>query len=244
MTSKEKLKPIYTDDYYRMEKLVKDEKFQNKLQILLSSYKEIGAEIPRAGVKNLDGFLRWTNNFWNKYSKLERSGVSEENLPQLFGYWADDILAEFSLDIKNRKYSDFLELYVFFKRDHLKESFFEVRWIRNKETDTMELFIQIYPHTKREHISAFWDDIVMDQKHLSGYIGKSKKWENFDRDLEIYTIYKKIKSQRPNKRALQSETPLDFAIWGELTIKYRSLKLSDIRKAISRIEKLEAKPSS
>ncbi len=105
----------------------------------------------------------------------------------------------------------------------------------------MELFIQIYPHTKREHISAFWDNIVVDQKYLSGYIGKSKKWENFDRDLEIYEVYKNIKSNKPNKESMRSKYPMDREIYIQLHNKYSRLKLSDIRKSISKIAKLELK---
>jgi hypothetical protein len=243
MTSKANLKPIYTTDYYKMEKLIQNKKFQNKLEVLLSSYKAIGSPIPKSGVKNLDGQMEWINNFWKKYYERKKTGLNEQELPQLWGYWIDDILTEFKLDPKNSKYSDFLESYIFFGKKHLNESFFETRWIRNQETDKMELFIQIYPHTKREHISAFWDEIVKDQKYLPEYIGKSKKWENFDRDLEIYTIYQKIKSERPSKRALLSGHSLDFTIWGELTTKYPNLRLGDVRKAISRIEKLETKPA-
>lgn len=241
MTSKTNLKPVYSTDYYKIEKLVKDKVFQSRLQSLLDSYKQINSPLPKSGVKNLDGQMEWINTFWKRYYEFKKTGLTEEELPQLWGYWIDDILAEFNLDPKNRKYSDFLESYIFFNRKHLNESFFETRWIRNQETDKMELFIQIYPHTKREHLSAFWNEIIKDQKYLSGYIGKSKKWENFDRDLEIYTIYKKIKSERLSERALQSEDPLDFVIWGELTTKYHNLKLTDIRKAIFRIEKLETK---
>ena len=73
------------------------------------------------------------------------------------------------------------------------------------------------------------------------YLGKSKKWETFDRDLEIYTAYEKLRSGRTEKRAEDFGGALDQHVWSEMRKKYKKLKLDDVRRAVSRVAKLDLK---
>ena len=241
MPSKKKENPIYTNDYYRMAKLTRNAVFKAKLKKLLENYEEIGCPIPKGGFKNHDQHIKWLNTLFDKHEKMERANMEEEFLPPIIGYWRDDILTEFGFDPKNSKYTDFLDSYILFGKKNLEEYSFETRWIRNTETDKMELFIHVYPYTKREHVSKYWKHVVKEQEHMPEYLGKSKKWETFDRDLEIYTAYEKLRSGRTEKRAEDFGGALDQHVWSEMRKKYKKLKLDDVRRAVSRVAKLDLK---
>jgi hypothetical protein len=241
----DKLKPIYSKDYYRMEKLVSDPKFKKQVRDMLAEYKRIGAPLPPRPL-TYDQYLEWLNQFWNALSKLDTFDQYELPPP---GNFLENLLEEFDFNPRNqenRKFEDFLEAHVFRGQEHLHETLFEIRWIRNKETDKMELFLKIEPYTRKEHVEAFWDEIEKDQKHFPEYLGKSKEWSSFERDLYIFRTYEEIRNQMPARMKsvgknwkVKGFRPVDFAVKLEVCEKYPNLSLSTIRKAIIRVGELD-----
>jgi hypothetical protein len=167
-----------------------------------------------------------------EYESVEK--IRADFLPPLYGAVFGDILEHFNIDRNDRKFHDFLEFYVFLDRTEYPTSLFGVRWIRNEKTKNMELFIQLFGHTKKEDVVNNWEFIAKDQQHLPGYMGKSKEWENFDRDMEIYGMYKKLNEDNPGKRQKMS---VDKEIYCELVSKYKSLTLASIRNTITKTAK-------
>jgi hypothetical protein len=264
----EKLKPIYSKDYYRMEKLVHDPNFKKRVREMLNWYAQIGAPVPSKPME-YSGYLEWLNKFWDAYTKLDMGEVAnkqkqiqentaipneekywvimemrDKTLPPTPGKFLEDLLEQFGHDPKNQKFDDFLEAYIFRGKKHLSESLFTIIWKRNTKSDKMELFIQLEPHTRKEHIEAFWDQIEDDLKHLPGHLGKSKEWKTLDRDLEVFNEYEALKKSIPKGSKLHSNKhggnrhPLDIQVWQKLYGKYPELTLSMVRKAVTRVAAL------
>lgn len=241
-------KPIYTDDYYRLEKLVSDPAFKAKVDALFTLYKEEGCPIPDKLFKTYQEYEAWLKVFWERHKAAEQQEWMDEFITP--GQFLEDRLREAGLDHKNSKYKEFLTFHVFLGRPYLLERAFNLRWIRNRKTGTPELFIQLLPHTKKEHIEARWGDIVREMERLPDYMGKSKPWVNFERDLEIFQTYQSVKEERERSgkksnsrwKKDQGVQPLDYEVLSYLGEKYPNLKLGDIRKAVSRVAKLDAPP--
>lgn len=269
MPKKPQPDPIYTDDYYRLEKLVNDSRFQKRIQQQRALYKQLGCPIPARGFRKYQRYIAWLNKFWAAHAKIEYGELARERqliqnnpslserekfqqaaeaeerlLPLPPGNFFEELLQEFALDPRNEKYKDFLEGYTFLGKKHLSEPFFRISYKRNEKTDEWELFIQLYPYTKQEHINAFWGEIAQDQQRLKGWRGKNKKWEQFDRDLHIFNVYQEIKSTMPGKRVTKASGffAIDVAVWNTLRkvdkVRFKDLTLSQVRKAVTRIASL------
>lgn len=272
MQPRKKARPIYTDDYYRMEKLVNDPIFKKKVKGLRVVYEKAGCPLPSKGFEKYREYMDWLNVFWDAFTKIERGALAQEIkriqedpavsedkkywkimnahdqlLPPTPGKFLEDCVREGGLDYKNRKYKDFLELHVFLGRLHLSEPLFNIRWIRNQKTEKMELFIQLLPHTKKEHIETFWTEVSKEVERLPGYLGKNKPWDTFERDLEIYHTYQQVKDERPKDQKRASPTwpqeggpmPLDYETLMRVCEKHKGLTLSAVRKAVTRIAELD-----
>lgn len=225
-TRTKELEPIYSLDYYRMEKLVKSHHFQARLQELRASWKKWGVPMPAEGFERVKEYYAWRDRLlavYNKHFQSEdvaqavkqvdndpslsamekywrRTEVQDEHLPLLPWSVMDQLLKEVHLDPKNKKYQEFLTRYIFFRQEKLLETLLSTWWKDNKKTGEKELFLKLEPHTKREHILALWDKIAEEQKKLLGYRGKNKPWKSFDRDFEIYTVRQEVKATMRSKR--------------------------------------------
>ena len=238
--------PAYTDDYYRVETMIQNPLFKKKMSDFFAEREKMGYPIPKKGFKTWDQYIDWGKDFWKRYSELEKT-VPEDELPTDLWEFQQEILTDAELDWKNKKYVDFLDSYMFFGVRHLCEELFVIKWIRNTETDKMELFLQLHPHTRREHILKFWDEISKEQKYLPGYTGKNKERTAFDRKLNIHRTHEEVRKKVLKESAINSEVrrkkPLDRETFIEMENKPRNLTLSKIRKANSQINKLKKKPS-
>lgn len=243
MASKKQTKPVYTADYYRIEKVVSDPGFKAKVKELRAAYAKAGCPLPAKPFEKYRDYRDWLDLFWERHMAAERDRTEEPITP---GRFLDDRLIEAGLDHRNDKFKKALEAHVFYGRPHLTERLFVLRWMRSKPTSEPELFIQLLPHTKKEHIEAHWGEIAEEMKRLPGHLGKSKRWETFERDLEIYRTYQQVKDERMNSGERSGKgwmykgkpQPLDYEISSRMSEKYPNLTLAAIRKAISRIEEL------
>lgn len=229
---KDKSGLIYSDNYYKFEIVIRNKSFQSRIKKFLSEYKAFGFPVPKTGFSSYDEYLKWEYPFYKKYAELRKINGTK-NLPPLPGEFQEKILKDFKLDPRNKDFSFFIEQYLFFGKKHFMENTSSICWKKDEKNDKWELFIQIHPHTKLEHIKAIWDKIQEDQKLMSGYIGKNKKRETFYRDLEIYDVYEQEKKNRKNK--IRS---VDDLVYSKLSSKYPRLTLSDIRKAHAKVSAL------
>jgi hypothetical protein len=133
------------------------------------------------------------------------------------------------------KFRDFVEWYIFLNRKDFLSPIMRVNMTRDPKTGEKKMFVQIFEYTKKEDLVNNWDFIADMQKYLPGYIGKSKQWESFDRDFEVYSLYKKLREEKENDNNFTFN--LDTEIYVQLHHKYKELTVNNIRDIISRTAK-------
>lgn len=249
---------IYDENYYKAQTMINDIWFIKKTAWLKKRFADFGCRVPPQGFRTHRQYQAWHKKYWGIHSEVSgskefldrkkaiyggRETISNEEhitiekleadfLPPMFGAVFGDILEHYGINRDDCKFREFLELYIFRGKTEYSTPLLTVRWIRNKKTDQMELFIQILGHTKKEDVEKNWDFIVRDQKQLSGYVGKNKKWESFDRDIEIYTLYKKLRTKKRDDIC-----PADREVYIELHKKYKSLTLMQVRSVVTKTAK-------
>ncbi len=250
---------IYDINYYRAQAILKDSWFVDKIIWLRRRFAEVGCSVPPYGFKKYSDYEKWNNKFWDIYIKMSQSdeflskekeitggkekysskeyfeleAFKEKFLPPIYGEIFREILEHFDIEPDDKGFRDFLEQYVFFGNNEYPNTRINTVFIRSEKTNKMELFVRIFGYTKKEDIIKNWHFIAHDQKSLPDYIGKSKKWESFDRDIEIYNLYKKLKNKKSNGQKI----PLDMDIYAELHHEYEKIGINTIRNIISKTAK-------
>lgn len=264
MAKKTKTPPsrkIYDENYYKAQIMLADIWFVKKIAWLKKRFADFGCRVPPQGFRTHRQYQAWHKKYWNIHSKVSgskeflkkkeaiysgRKTISVEEytaiekleadfLPPMFGAVFGDILEHNKIDRDDRKFREFLELYIFRGKTEYSAPLLNVQWVKNKKTNEAELFIQILGHTTKEDIERNWDFITRDQKHLTNYIGKNKKWESYDRDIEIYTLYKKLRAGNSKNR--NDVCPIDQEVYIELHKKYKSLTLMQVRSVVTKTAK-------
>lgn len=258
---------MYDRNYYKAQVMLRDPWFVEKADWLRNRFAKVGCPLPEKPFKKYQEYLDWNTKFWDRYSEMERSPeflaekqkitggkekipleeyraleeFREQFLPPIYGQTFSEILEHFKIDRNDEGFKSFLELYFFFGQTEYPTRLFNIIWKRNEKTDEFELFIRIYGHTKKEDIMDHWEWIAREQKIMKDFIGKSKAWKAFDRDIEIYNCYKKLKEsgliRRSNKAAFYGITALDKDTWTVLHKKYHKLTIGDVRRIVSRTAK-------
>lgn len=252
---------IYDQNYYKAQAMLRDPWFKKKVKWLTARFTEVGCPLPEGGFKKYAQYEKWREKFWDTHSRMSQDDgykarvaeitggkkkitldeynavevFRERYLPPLYGAVIGDILEHFKIDRHDRQFHQFIELYIFLGKTDYPTTLFNVKWIRNQKTDQMELFIQLFGHTKKEDLLNNWDFISRDQHYLPGYLGKSKKWETFDRDLEIYTAYKALKD--PNIKRSSNGKALDYKMLQKVSEKWPELTITRIRSIVTKTAK-------
>ncbi|RJQ33041.1 hypothetical protein C4572_00090 [Candidatus Parcubacteria bacterium] len=265
---------IYTPEYYKMQAIIRDPWTIDKIAWLKKRFTEVGCPLPRNGFKHYKQYLAWNDRYWKRYSEMQRlkeyhegrikiTGGKErispeefwqlqdfdyEFLPPVYGAIYREIFEYFKLPTNNSYYHDFFEAYIFFGKTDYSISPFRIRIIRNQKTGKFEFFIQLFGHTRKEDIINRWDFIATEQKNSANLIGKSagknKEWETLDRDIEVYKIYKEIKSNHEIARerdigfqSIFKARSVDTKIFTQIHEKYPKLTITAIRSIVRRTKK-------
>ena len=252
---------VYNQGYYKAQAMLRDDWFKEKMKWLRKRFAEVGCPVPTEGYTTNEEYRAWQGGYWKRYSEmnqdeyykaksLEITGgkqfISREELDQLedlqyqylppmYGGIFSEILKHFDIDPKDQQFKYFLEFYMFRGRTELPSSNFSVRLSRHPKTNELELLVKIHGFTKKEDIMNNWDFIIEDQKYLSDYQGKSKEWVEFERDLEIYKLWKVIKREKSNRQGLWQAVDMD--IYAQLHQKYPEITVTSIRRIILKTAK-------
>jgi len=253
---------IYNQDYYKPQAMLRDTWFIKKIAWLKNRFAEVGCSIPESGFQNYREYTLWRDKYWKRYSELIASQEFKESrnkitggqekiswktlekleeyeknfLPPVYGADFREILEHFKIDLDNKRFYDFIERHVFLGMNHYPESTFTIKLSRNNKTRKLEMYLRIFGYTKQEDIMNAWKLISKEQKYLPEFLGKSKKWETFERDLEIYNLYKRIRAASPRKREGYLNST-DTKIWVELHKKYPELTITSIRTIVAKAKK-------
>lgn len=251
-----KQRTVYNQPYYQAQAMIRESWFIERVDWLRKRFDEVGCPVPIEGFATNDEYEVWREIYWNRYTEMNKSeeykakqfaisggkeklsyeefmaleDLRDTYLPPMYGGVFREILEHYKLDHKDQQFKYFLEFYVFRGRRELPQSNFSIRLARHHRTNELELLIKIKGFTKKEDIMAGWDFIAKEQKHLPDYQGKSKEWVEFERDLEIYNLYKQL--HQDGKR--NNKDPYDKVIMGKVQEKYDWLELSLIRKIVER----------
>lgn len=251
---------IYHQNYYRAQAILRDPWFKEKAAWLKKRLSDAGCPLPARPFKTYREFLKWNDTFWKRFSEIEHSpefikekeritggkdrisieeyseleDLREQLLPPMYGQVFRDILNYFRIGKDDDAgFRDFLEHYFFYGKTEYSTSLFAISFKRNEKTDEFELFVRIYGHTKKEDIVRDWEWIAQEQKRLKDYVGKNKAWETFNRDMEIYDLYKALREESGKKRHKKWQST-DMWIYSDLHDRYPDLTTENIRTIVSR----------
>lgn len=207
---KNKKRKILDDYHYRFQIILNNSRFNKRIEELRSLFEKFNCAIPKNGFANWTEVQRWRDKLGTEYSKVVRSEKyqldkqkivalndftklekwEKENTPPVA--WmsnAKEILSDFGLDSKDKINQDILRNYILFRRYKDSRIISKLRLTRNKKTNDLELWLRIYPYTQQKDLR--WKEIEKAKKILPGYVGKTKGKKYFNRDYEIYRLYRK-----------------------------------------------------
>jgi len=273
MTNDKQKGQLILDDYhYQVKMMMGDQYFKDSIDQLLNRFESFNCPVPRDGFKKYDEYSKWNDKYWNKFAEIRYGKKYKDNfkritqekkswgldvqnkieefennfLPPIYGRYFEEILNHFNI-VNNRKgFHDFLINYVFFKKTEYPHPSFNITWRRNKKSNEPELYLRIFGYTKKEDIEKYWPEIEKEKKMLPDYHGKSKERKNFDRDLQIFKLYKEIKSRKTaiskNKgEEIYCNKRIDEEIYSIINGQYGDLEWENIRKIITKMRRLEEK---
>lgn len=264
-----KNKPILDDHYYKVQMLINDPYFKKSISWLLARFNEIGCPVPEKGFKTYKDYENWNKKYWDKRSeminsddyKIKVNKITKEKeswdsetqkkledfkynyLPPVYGAYFRDILNHFGITLDFDGFRDFLVNYVFFKKDEYPHTTYSMMLQRNKNTNEIELYLRIFGYTKKEDIERIWPKIEEQKKSLPDYYGKNKEKKLFNRDLEIYSLYKEFNSNKPQKKGenIYENKRVDEKICIAISEQYGDIEWENVRKIISRMRILDKK---
>jgi len=227
---KNKKRVILDDYYYKFKVIIKNPKFIKRIKELHDLFDKYGCGIPKEGFSDWKETREWRERLAAKYSTIvrresyqnERNKITglkktltqeefsklkkweKENTPPI--NWMEnviEILDEFRLDPKNKTNQEIVRNFILYRVYKDPRYISKMRLTRNEKTGELELWVRIYPYTQKGDIK--WKEIEKIKKMLPGYVGKTKKKDNFDRDLEIYFLYRELLSETKGdeKKAFQ-----------------------------------------
>ena len=259
---------IYNDKYKKTKAMLQDEKFKQSIKNIKTIFARFDSPLPKGGFKDNAEYEKWREKYYlsrsnrtnralyekKKYEitrgkkKLTHEQVlrlrklEDEFFPPLYGYIFDDILKQQGVDPNDEGYRSFLEQYVFFGDEEYFENPLSIHWIRNKDTDKMELFIQIFPHTIEEDIKSYWSEIKKDQQILKRNEGdhtdRNRKQIFINREIWIIKKSKQLKAKRQGKNVRakrgQESQSIEATIMRTLPKRFGTVTYGNLRMILKR----------
>jgi hypothetical protein len=275
----QKERDIFDERHYRAQAMLRSKKFKEMIAWLKGKFVEFDRSVPTEGFKTIQEYLDWNKRWWGKWAELrygteykkafyEITGgndtftleqaarireFEERFLPPVYGKYFDTILQEFNIDPDDKGYQDFLERHIFFNESDYPHDLLSIVWHRDTLKEPFKLYLEILPTTKLEDVVKYWDDVTNEQKLLPGFKKRNRAWENFERDIEIYMLYKDLKDKlsadgKQRKSSIRLDAAfdkgkpyqisrLDNEIYEKIREKHGEITFDAIRTAISRAKK-------
>jgi hypothetical protein len=226
-----KVRLIFDDDFYRLGAVLLSEKYQGLEREFRNKYKELGLSIPSGGFDKQEDYRGWL-----------KKAMRLKNTNDLPGKMIEDILTQFNLDPKNEKYRMGLVWRIFFKKEFDEKFYYlqhPINLILRKHRGSKELWVKVYPWTKKEDYIDLWKEIKSIQPQLKGYRGKEKFQITFKRDFAVYQLYLKTKKLKPKKSIMEDMSA--FPEYEPISKLFKDEYFDDyIRSITSRFNKLLA----
>ncbi len=185
----------FDDRHYIIEAICKSSKYRKRLKEINKKLeeKEKGLSIPPKGfgVKSVEGYHKWTG-------KIHKHGITTSMLLK-------EILRAFDVDEGSKELQLGLMWKVYLgKKKAPMNKLYHIRPEYDSNRKMVKLWVEIKPWTNKEDLN--WNNISQFQKQLPNYIGKNKPWDNFERDVELYKLYLKVKRDTQNNKQRKKYT--------------------------------------
>ncbi len=255
MTSRGEVDPVYDANYYKVQKILLDKKFQERIKAFKGWFEQFGCPIPTRGFRDLKAYDAWNEGLqktyfkWHKSKKFrdavkEITGGSDRITPEqqrqiydledtmlptvTYKRYFDTILADIGLDPKNQDDRDWLEEHIFFNRQGYEKPKFLVKFIvADKEKGTEpELWVRYFGYTRPSDVVS--EAIEDFQKLLPDYRGKNKAKDEslIVRDREVYEVWLEVKKANPFKGRDRRERGQSIAVITAKKLKKKYPKLN------------------
>jgi hypothetical protein len=245
-------KTVYNTLHYQLKALLKNPEFLKDIQNLKDIFTSFDVPIPETGFENRDQYDQWRDRYWEvrgmklaspeylteverltgnegklssgNYDKLQV--IKESMIPLVYLDYLHNLLEKYGFNIKDKKLKHFIERYFFFNQQELKEHPLHITHKRNEKTGSSELFIKIEPWTTKKDLENAWTSIKEEQSIYEDYIERNVPWAEFDRDIEIYKLYKEVLKTRKVTKIKAA----DIYVYAQLHKKYPEINNDLIRK--------------
>jgi hypothetical protein len=245
-------KTVHNKIHYQIKALLKNPDFIQDIQELKEILEKYNLYIPKEGFNTQGQFSLWRDAYWEAREKAFQSSdylnavaetengkeqftseeidrirdIKDQHIPPIYIDYLHNLLAKYDFDRKDKKLQHFIERYFFFNQQELKEYPLYINHKRNRKTGKMELFVKIEPWTTKKDLEEAWSGIKEEQQTYQDYIERNVPWAEFDRDIEIYTLYKQVMKTR-NVTKIKAT---DMHVYAELHSKYPEINNDLIRK--------------
>lgn len=185
---------VYNKAYYVLKAIFRSEKFSRYLNSLLKRLDRIEFIIPDKRSKR----------FFQSYKVNELVNEVREKGINLVDE-ASSILSKFGIESDDFKVGDDYYNYlegilnkIFFNQSREYNAYQFPNYKYDNEEKPTELWIQIHPWTTKKVYDSYFPFITMLKGKLLNSIHKIKPWETFERDLELYKLYLKVRKDIKN----------------------------------------------
>ena len=218
---------IFDDNFYRLGAVMLSGKFAKLKSTHHDYYAELGYPIPPTGFTTATQYHEWIE-------KVKDNVTTDTPDSRLH-----DILRAFNLPIMHENIMA-MKWSVFFGKQ-FGEDFPAIKGDISSKfagTNREELWVRVYPWTKKADYEDYWSFIVELQKQMPDYRGKEKYQTTFARDYELYLL-----SLKASKLKVQGQsvlrTLLNMPEYSEFMRKYKNENTIDqLRSITARFNKL------
>jgi len=177
---------VYNKQFYLLRAIFDTKKFTKKFDSLIKNIEDTGYILP---AKKSDKSIQ-TYDTSIIIDELLIKGV---NIVEL----SSNILSDFGIKNSNENYYDYLEGILnkfLYNQSPSFEPYGFPNYKYDNEKNPKELWIQIHPWTTKQTYDRYFPFITILKEKLENSVHKIKPWETFERDLELYRLYLKVKS--------------------------------------------------
>lgn len=178
---------VYNKTHYVLKSIFSSGKFEKHSRLLLKQIEDTGYIIPANRSSKLPQMLK----MGDLIDELKNKGIDIVSL-------ANDILSDFGIEEykSTENYFNYLEGIldkILYDTSPSFEAYGYPNYRYDNEKNPTELWIQIHPWTTKKVYNSYFPLITVLKGKLLNSIHKIKTWETFERDLDLYRLYLKVK---------------------------------------------------
>lgn len=181
--------PVSFRMHYRAQAIVKSPKFEMFRKQFNSHFDGHNLPIPPEGFKKIKEYHDWEK-------QLYKQELSPDHYTLIKEYLLDIGLSKSSEEFKKMPDYFVFELCFHATPDPAEREGLSVDRYYNPKTHEDELIVRVPVTTTEKDWIRFWKVLKPWLSSQPGYRGKAKKWDGFERDVELYYLYLRIRQNK------------------------------------------------